>query len=530
MKRVSWGAAIWGITLGIAGSLASIQPALATDAPAPDRDPSRPLGETQPLTPGSIDPVVSASPTQTNPAADAVAPASNPDLEPLPLVSDLSDISPNHWAYKAVKNLMERYGLMTGYPNRTFRGNQSIDRFEFAAVLSRLFDEIERLKPTDSDDLNSLRRLQQFYKEALADLDTRTQTIGQEVETLDRQQVSTTTKLHIHSDQILMDGSRAKTTLVSRTRLSLNTSFSGNDLLVTQLEFGNDGRDAITLNQENKGNALSTFGRLVDGGGLDAVGVNNPGRLRKLYYQFQPIEHLTVAVGSAIPPSEFIDRNSFANNSGQNFASSFFANNPLIVQNAIERNSGAGVVVNWQPNDRTTIRGLFAGADAGQPSQGLFHDRYQGTIEAEYQFQPPITVRFQYTNANVNGSAINAFGLNTEWAITRQAAVFGRFGLATYRGFNTELGQDFKADPKTWAIGATLRNFLIPGSKAGIAIGQPFITSKLGNRTQTNFEAYFGLLLNDHINLSPSLLVLTNPDNRKGSTVWQWALRVILDF
>ena len=37
-------------------------------------------------------------------------------------VSELSDVQPSDWAYTALRRLVEEYGCMEGYPNRTFRG------------------------------------------------------------------------------------------------------------------------------------------------------------------------------------------------------------------------------------------------------------------------------------------------------------------------------------------------------------------------------------------------------------------------
>ena len=176
-------------------------------------------------------------------------------------------------------------------------------------------------------------------------------------------------------------------------------------------------------------NLLGTTGVLADGGGLDYVGVPPEVRLRKLYYLFQPSSDLEVAVGSKLTPSDFIDRNTFANQAGDNFTSSFFANNPLIVQNELDRFGGAGAAVTWTVRDRLTLRGFYAAADANNPAKtpnggGLFGDRYQGTLEVEYSLpQQPITVRLQYTHAEINGSTINAGGINAEWTI--QAAVWG---------------------------------------------------------------------------------------------------------
>lgn len=39
-------------------------------------------------------------------------------------VAQLTDVQPSDWAFQALQSLVERYGCMTGYPNRTFRGDR----------------------------------------------------------------------------------------------------------------------------------------------------------------------------------------------------------------------------------------------------------------------------------------------------------------------------------------------------------------------------------------------------------------------
>lgn len=455
-------------------------------------------------------------------------------------VSQLSDVRPTDWAYQALQSLVERYGIISGYPDGTFRGNRSLTRHEFAAVLSTVLGRIEaqllsgEAATTIAQDVLTIRRLINFYGEALSDLRNRLNQISDRTTQLERQQFSATTKLSGQTDIILTNGTDAGATLISRVRLNLLTSFQGTDRLVTQLEAGNNGGDAISNAHHQRQNLLGTTGTLADGGGLDAVGATSDLKIRKLYYAFRPSENLEIALGSRLPPSDFIDRNSFANQSGENFSSSFFANNPLIVQNEIDRFGGAGAAIAWSLQDNLILRGLFTAADANDPTNGLFHDRYQASVEAEYTLpSQPITVRLQYTNAGINGTEINAFGINAEWAIRQRFGVFGifgRLGFGSYRGFNTVLGEDLDLDPRTWAVGVSFQNFLIPGSKVGLAIGQPFVTRDLGNATQTNFEAFFGLLLNDRLNFSPSLLVVSNPNNRASPTIWQWSIRLLYSF
>jgi hypothetical protein len=207
------------------------------------------------------------------------------------------------------------------------------------------------------------------------------------------------------------------------------------------------------------------------------------------------------------------------------------------VQNSIDRSGGAGVAITWKPkNLPLTIRALYVAADAERPTAGsveggIFGDRQQGSVELEYAFSKDFFARLQYTLAEVNGVDISAFGFNVEWAFNNQFAVFGRFGFGNYEGFNFALNQNLALNPKTWAIGVSVRNIVIPGSTAGIAIGQPFIEGDLGSATQTNFEAYYSFDFNDNLSITPALIVVGNADNEKSTgTIWQGVFRLVFTF
>lgn len=471
-----------------------------------------------------------------------IPPPADSPMQSIPNVEALTDVTPDDWAYQYIKILIERYNLQISDADGKFRGNEPLTRYEFAAVLAQVLQRVTIFRDQEREELNALQRLIDSYRDALLDLRIRMEGLPaqdavsrkdgltERADRLAQQNVSTTTKLQSQVVQTLTNGSRSNTTTLSRVRLNLRSSFGHDDLLVTQLEFGNDGRDAISQTQAAQGNALASLGNVADGGGLIEVGTPRQGRMRKLYYEFPVNQSLRVAVGSQLPPSDFIDRNRFANPSGANFASSFFANNPLIVQNTIDQLGGAGVAAEWVTNSQIRLRGLYAASSANQIQTGLFGDRYQGTLEAEYQPIKNAAIRLQYTNAQVNGMDINAVGLNAEWAIRREIAVFSRLGVGRYAGFNSQRREDLDLNPRSWMLGATFGNFLITGSKVGVAIGQPFVESDFGNATQTNAEAYFSFLLNDKINLIPSVQMVSNPDNQKGRTIWQWAFRVVVDF
>ncbi len=52
------------------------------------------------------------------------------------------DVPKDHWAYLYVKNLYSK-GIVIGYPDGTFKGEQPATRYEMAAVIARMYDAIE---------------------------------------------------------------------------------------------------------------------------------------------------------------------------------------------------------------------------------------------------------------------------------------------------------------------------------------------------------------------------------------------------
>ncbi|MCX8053552.1 MAG: porin [Armatimonadetes bacterium] len=53
-----------------------------------------------------------------------------------------SDVPRDHWAYEAVRDLVEK-GYMEGYTDGRFLGNRNMTRYEFATVVKRLLDGLE---------------------------------------------------------------------------------------------------------------------------------------------------------------------------------------------------------------------------------------------------------------------------------------------------------------------------------------------------------------------------------------------------
>ncbi|HAA31201.1 MAG TPA: hypothetical protein DCE56_30155 [Cyanobacteria bacterium UBA8553] len=78
-------------------------------------------------------------------AQPSVEPQSSNALSQITSVSQLSDVQPTDWAFQALHSLVERYGCIVGYPNRAFRGDRSLTRYEFAAGVNACLDRMTEL-------------------------------------------------------------------------------------------------------------------------------------------------------------------------------------------------------------------------------------------------------------------------------------------------------------------------------------------------------------------------------------------------
>ena len=124
-------------------------------------------------------------------------------LDQVTSVSQLTDVRPTDWAFQALQSLVERYGCIAGYPDKTYRGNRAMTRYEFAAGLNACLDRVNELIAAATadlvkkEDLATLQRLQEEFAAELATLRGRVDALEARTSTLGKQQFSTTTKLGV---------------------------------------------------------------------------------------------------------------------------------------------------------------------------------------------------------------------------------------------------------------------------------------------------------------------------------------------
>nr|WP_261789758.1 iron uptake porin [Synechococcus elongatus] len=146
-------------------------------------------------------------------------------------ITQLSDVKPTDWAYQALQSLVERYGCIVGYPDRTYRGSRALTRYEFAAGLNACLDKVIEFAAS-KEDLDTLKKLMEEFQAELATLRGRVDALEARVTELEATQFSTTTKLQ---GEVILSLDRAfgpsgldtGTSFSQRVSLNLNTSFTG---------------------------------------------------------------------------------------------------------------------------------------------------------------------------------------------------------------------------------------------------------------------------------------------------------------
>lgn len=89
----------------------------------------------------------------------------------------ISDVPPGHWAYQAVKKLVAA-GYLGLYPDNTFRGDQPVDRYTLAVVVSRLLgDAVSGKTSMTKEDSDLLRKLTGEFRQELVALSMRTKSL-----------------------------------------------------------------------------------------------------------------------------------------------------------------------------------------------------------------------------------------------------------------------------------------------------------------------------------------------------------------
>ncbi len=449
-------------------------------------------------------------------------------------VSQLSDVKPTDWAFQALQSLVERYGCIAGYPDKTYRGNRAMTRYEFAAGLNACMDRVNDLIAASTadmvkkEDLAVLRKLQEQFAAELATLRGRVDGLESKVATLEKQQFSTTTKLNgevifglagVATGQVGGVDISRNTVLGYRARLNLDTSFTGQDLLRTRIQAGNsDFTQGATGIPEG---ALRMAANSGSGASIDA-----------LLYQFPLGKNTTITIeANAGAADDFVDTlNPFLDGDGGSGAVSHFATrNPIYYLMG-----GTGIGVKHAFGEKIEVSaGYLAGrANNPTPGNGLFNGSYgligQVTFKPSDKFKIGATYLNSYnttfasagsptgsTLANPTAnSASNSIGLGASYQFSPNLVLNANVGYTRSNIIGTG-----DLDIWNWMVGLALPDFGKKGNLAGLIVGmEPKVTNATGGLardrdTSLHIEGFYQYRVNDNITITPALIWLTAPDH-----------------
>jgi hypothetical protein len=425
------------------------------------------------------------------------------------------------------------------------------------------------------EDLATLKKLQEEFAAELTTLRGRADALDAKTTKLEEQQFSTTTKLSGLAFFNVTGGSGSNvtkqtaaganvlgnapnTTMSGLVWLTLNTSFTGKDSLITQLAAGN-GNSAYSNAYGSSSFFNTTATTFTD---QTAGAAANSFVLRELSYTFPVFEKATLVVGPRVNFYKYFDGNRFIYPWNTTFAS---INNSLLS----DAKRGAGAVF------MTPLSKMFdfkvgylaesneffgANSSAASPTQGLTGGT--NNLSAEIGFKPSdaFKLRLIYSHGNLtaNGGVVGGspslqaltqplfvngqsdiFAANFDWLVAKGFGLFGRYGYGT-TNLNKIGGGSASVNQYTFQIGAAFPDLFKEGAQAMVSFAVPYkfgdssnvIASGRGNDgTQSDLEFSYIYPVTKNITLVPSAYLIFNPNNFSSNpTVFIGNLQAVFSF
>lgn len=484
----------------------------------------------------------------------------NDPMSQVTSVNQLRDVEPTAWAFEALRSLVERYGCIVGYPDRTFRGDRALTRWEFAAGLNACMNVMERLIQEGlavlREDIDKLKRLMKEFETELAALGARVDNLEQRVAFLEDHQFSTTTKLRGEVVFALSDAwgdfaaqpggdsgidPELQTTFAYRARLNFETSFTGKDLLRTRLQAANIPRYGL-------GQTGTNVTRLA----FDE-NTNNSVEIDDLWYR-APIGPVTLWVGANALNLDDVFRtaNPFWSDSGSGALSRIQRYNNLVYRGP----DGAGAAARFNLFDNALgVTITYLAGNGANPDQGagLFNGSFSGGAQLDFSLWG-VDLAATYVRSYQTGSGANNTTLTKGVSNQNADLPFGsgisfgadRFGLqgsvklfdfinaSAWGGYAKayETGGDGESEIWTWNAQLFVTD-LFDWEGFGVGLGGGMPPQGQSNRDATTYmaELQFRVPITDNILLTPGAYAVFNPEsNSDNDTIFVGVLRTTFKF
>ena len=486
-------------------------------------------------------------------------------------VNQLQDVSPTDWAYEALRSLVDRYGCIAGYPNQTYRGGQALTRYEFAAGLNSCLNQIERLIASQGsvsqEDIDTINRLSQEFEAELATLGGRVDEIESRTAVLEDNQFSTTTKLEgeaIFGIASVVAGSNEELIEENgdndidqvpvfgyRTRLELNSSFTGEDLLFTRLSTGNFPEFSDTT---------GTF----EGELAFAQPDDNNLALEVLFYDRPIGENTNVLIGAiGLAADDIADTVSILDGDGASGAISAFGTRSPIYY--IPGETGLGIIHRF--GEKLELSAGYLAGEASDPTNGsgLFNGSYSALGQLTITPIEKLKIALTYVNgydqsdtgvgsdlSNIKSltaagddadplqpgvftggvpTSSNSYGAQFSFALSDRIVIGGWGGLSKVRTLesfvaNGQTVERGSQDIWNWAATLAFPDLIKEGSLGGIIVGmEPYVSSSTidadgfgeDDDRSLHVEAFYQYQLSDNVGITPGVVYVSNRDNNNNN-------------
>lgn len=156
------------------------------------------------------------------------------------LMENGGDLDRTHWAANAIQELVDKYKVMSGFPDKKFRGSKTLSRYEMAAALYQVMkyidEKVANVKPEEVDlsgyatkeDLKQIAALQMEFKKELDMLKEGHMELAKRVDMLERIKIHGKVEVRYRDRVAVTDGTEQASPLFGNGNTSA-TKVVGND-------------------------------------------------------------------------------------------------------------------------------------------------------------------------------------------------------------------------------------------------------------------------------------------------------------
>jgi hypothetical protein len=176
----------------------------------------------------------------------------------LALAAEPKDVPADHWAYKAVKQLIDQ-GYLQLYQDQTFQGNQPVDRYTLATVVVKILNEVASGGvSTNRDDVKILRELTNELRQELVKVISDNTTYSNKTEEMKRGDL-------VLKEDLIRTNLAVQSINSEQAELQKEAQQMLNDLTALTQRVAEVEKEVAKLKEENKKQKLYLFIAIVLG-------------------------------------------------------------------------------------------------------------------------------------------------------------------------------------------------------------------------------------------------------------------------